>query len=227
MDDERLTPVQRRTMLDLLQQAALHDYPNPERIGCPGADFLQRLATDRKSIDLSDPALDHVARCSPCFREFVGYREAAKRKAITRRAILAAGSAAAAGIGVLAVKSSISTASRRDTYEHAEIDLLNAGRPRGDDSKRESTTPEAKLARKRLDLVITLPFASPEGEYEVQVLHANGDSTGLKSSGRAYLVDGKTTLRIRIDLSLLAPDRYQIGIRRIPFDWMPVPVQIR
>src|SRR3954470_13408752 len=40
MNDERLTPEQRRTMLDLLEQAALHDYPNPERIGCPGADFL-------------------------------------------------------------------------------------------------------------------------------------------------------------------------------------------
>ena len=51
MDDGRLTREQDRRMLELLEQAALHDYPNPEREGCPGADFLKRLAIDRASIE--------------------------------------------------------------------------------------------------------------------------------------------------------------------------------
>jgi len=226
MDDERLRPSQRRAMLDLLEQAALNDYPNPERIGCPGADFLRRLATNRKSVDLSDPALDHVARCSPCFREFIEYRKPAKRTVVTRRALLGTGAATAAALAIVAVKSSLSPASRTTGYQPFEINLFDAGQSRSV-KEPQVRAPQMILPRKRLDLRITLPFASPEGEYELQVLHANGEATGLKSSGTARLINGKTSLSTRLDLSSLPPDQYQIGIRRIPFDWMPVPVQVR
>ena len=67
MDDQQLTRDQERRMLDLLEQAALHDYPNPKRIDCPGPDFLKRLATDRKSIQWTDPALEHVTRLFTLF----------------------------------------------------------------------------------------------------------------------------------------------------------------
>jgi hypothetical protein len=56
-------------MLELLEQTALHDYPNPKRVGGPGPEFLFCLAYDRGSIDISDVRLTHVAPCSPCFRE--------------------------------------------------------------------------------------------------------------------------------------------------------------
>jgi len=214
-------------MLDLLEQAALHDYPNPKRIGCPGPDFLKRLATDRKSIQLTDPALEHVTRCSPCFREFLGFRDAVKHKRYTRRALIASGAAVAAAVAGFAVKLSISPGSDSNGFEHAKIDLLSTGGQRGPDSQAQRPASEASLPRKRLDLEITLPFASPLGDYELQVLRANGQPTGVKASGKAYLLDGKTTLRLRIDLSSLPPDQYQIGFRRIPFDWLPVPIQVR
>lgn len=214
-------------MLALFEQAALHDYPNPERIGCPGPDFLKRLATDRKSIPASDPRLRHVARCSPCFREFVEYRDAARRKLVTRRAVLGiAGTAAAAGIAAIAVRFLNAPNSNSDAYEHVEIDLSNAGTFRGSEPNAEASAPQASLPRKRLDLEIILPFASAEGNYEVQVLHQDGKPTGLRASGTAHLVGGKTILPIRIDLTSLPADRYQIGIRRIPFDWMPIPIRI-
>jgi hypothetical protein len=225
MNDERLTRDQERSMLDLLEQAALHDYPNPERIGCPGSDFLRRLATDRQSIDINDPALTHVARCSPCFREFVTYRDAARRKVFTRRAALAAGGAAAAGMALAAVK--WSRPQNSEAYERAEINLFNETGTRGTATHPQSPSPKPMLPRKRLDLFITLPFASPEGHYEVQVLHADGKPTGLSSSGTAHLSEGKTMLRVRMNLSSLEPDAYQIGIRRIPFDWVPVPVEVK
>src|ERR1700760_4728603 len=103
MDDGRLTREQDRRMLELLEQAALHDYPNPEREGCPGADFLKRLATDRASISLDDARLTHVARCSPCYCEFVAYRSSARKRSISRRGLIAAGCAAAAGIAVVGI----------------------------------------------------------------------------------------------------------------------------
>src|SRR6185437_8516397 len=69
-----------RQLLRLLAESALNDYPNPERIGCPGQDFLRTLAYRRKLIPVSDPRLDHVVRCSPCFREFTNFQAAAKRR---------------------------------------------------------------------------------------------------------------------------------------------------
>jgi hypothetical protein len=225
MDEGRLTREQERSMLDLLEQAALRDYPNPERIGCPGAAFLERLAKNRTSINLNDPALTHVARCSPCYREFIGLRDAVRRRAISRRAALGVAGAVAAGIAFTLLKPPSSQ--KPGAYEQAEINLYNAGATRGTEIRPEARSPNFVLSRKRLDLLITLPFASQDGQYQVEVLHANGKPTGLTSSGTAYASEGKTLLRVRMDLSSLEPDRYQIGIRRVPFDWMPVPVRIK
>ena len=37
-------------LLEVFEQSSLQDYPNPDRIGCPGQPFLRKLAFDRKSI---------------------------------------------------------------------------------------------------------------------------------------------------------------------------------
>ena len=223
MNEEGLTPEQRRTTLELFEKAALNDYPNPERLGCPGSEFLRRLANDRKSIPLSDPRLEHVARCSPCFGEFVQYRDYVKHRVTARRAVIGLVAAAAAAIAGLAVKATIGPA--HVEYEHAEINLLASGAQRGANS--QPTTAATSLPRKPLDLAITLPFASPTGQYEVQVLHNNGSPTGLKASGDAELSDGRTILRVRLNVSSLPPDDYELGYRHVPFDTIPVPIMIQ
>ena len=45
-----------------------HGNPNPRRIGCPSRDVLEALA--RRERPIEDPAYEHVANCSPCYREF-------------------------------------------------------------------------------------------------------------------------------------------------------------
>jgi hypothetical protein len=40
--------------------------PNPDRIGCPPRDTLVRLA--RRQQPIGDPAYEHLAKCSPCYR---------------------------------------------------------------------------------------------------------------------------------------------------------------
>jgi hypothetical protein len=88
-------------------------------------------------------------------------------------------------------------------------------------------TSENALPAKPLDLMITLPFASPEGDYQVEVLNSAGKPADVHASGRAFLKNGNTFLQLRLDLRSLRPDFYQIGIRRIPYDWVPIPVQVR
>jgi hypothetical protein len=51
----------------MMEQAALHEYPNPDRIGCPDAERLKAFARDPKSFPIGDSIFDHVMQCSPCF----------------------------------------------------------------------------------------------------------------------------------------------------------------
>jgi hypothetical protein len=41
--------------------------PNPERLGCPTRDVLAALAKRQRPI--TDPAYDHLSKCSPCYLE--------------------------------------------------------------------------------------------------------------------------------------------------------------
>ncbi len=63
-----------------LDQAFCSAFPNPKRIDCleepERTQFLRTLGYRRRDIPISDPRLDHLASCSPCFQQFVQYRDA-------------------------------------------------------------------------------------------------------------------------------------------------------
>ncbi|MGI9072251.1 MAG: hypothetical protein ACR2JB_13280 [Bryobacteraceae bacterium] len=60
-----------------LRRAALNDYPNPDGKGCPeDKNTLKRLAA--KKLKPTDPVVQHVAECSPCFREMQEFRRKLK-----------------------------------------------------------------------------------------------------------------------------------------------------
>jgi len=229
MSDPKLTARQQRVAIQLVERSALNDFPNPDRVGCPGTDFLRTLAFDRQSIHIGDTRINHLGECSPCFQEFVEFRRKAKSQMITRR--LAVGSIAAtilAGVGVAwHPKWKGPDDFRQDREELVELDLSSESTNRGAEAS-HSTAPTVKeLPRKRLVLRVTLPFGSPSGDYEVKVLHADGRPIGIATSGHAKIEDGKTLLEVKTDMRSLVPDRYQIGIRRVPFDWLPVLVQVK
>ena len=51
--------------------------PNPNRLGCLSTDILRELS--RKERSITDPGYDHLAQCSPCYKEFRGYQQADAR----------------------------------------------------------------------------------------------------------------------------------------------------
>jgi len=65
-------------LVKALQAAAYHDYPNPARIGCP-TDIKVLKALAAKKLRPSDPVIQHVAECSPCFRQVMELRRKLKR----------------------------------------------------------------------------------------------------------------------------------------------------
>ena len=60
-------------------------HPNPAREGCPTADLLRLLS--RRERPIEDPAYNHLAQCSPCYRELRALQQAesARNKASLKR----------------------------------------------------------------------------------------------------------------------------------------------
>lgn len=209
-----------RELLRLLAESALNDYPNPERIGCSGQEFLRTLAFRRKSIPVGDPRLDHVVHCSPCFREFTDFQAAATRR---RNARWAAISTIAAVIAI-AVALWITGVFGRLTSNRgvngppivAEINLQNRPITRGATPSPQQD--EIMVPRGQLKLTILLPFGSDEGNYDVQVLK-EVDKALIATSGRAVIVQGVTRLSIFLNTSSLPSGKYLLGIRHPPLDW--------
>jgi len=235
MDEERLSPEQERELLNLFEQAALNDFPNPQRIGCPGSEFLRKMATNRQSISVRDPRLRHAARCSPCFREFTAFRaEADARRKRTRITLIATGVVvvAMAIVGVLERAHLMpffgdGARTPAGTYIAATLDMQNRSIVRGAEGPPQAPPPanSLRLPRERVSLTITLPFASEPGRYEVQILREIGKPLRT-GSGDARIENGLTLLPVKLDLGNLAPGQYLIGIRRVPWDWTFDPIVI-
>src|SRR5437867_13421682 len=83
----------------VLQEAILRNYPNPERKGCPGSSALREVAGQK--LPFEDQHWEHISHCSPCYREFLEFRQDVleRRSQQKRRSRLAI----AAGIGLLLI----------------------------------------------------------------------------------------------------------------------------
>src|SRR5207244_599528 len=68
---------------DIVQQAILRQFPNPERKGCPGAESLRQLANRPRPT--RDAVWEHVTHCSPCYQEFLDLRSQVKIELERRR----------------------------------------------------------------------------------------------------------------------------------------------
>src|SRR5580698_4169911 len=119
-----------------LQAAALREFPNPERIGCPEPGVLDDMS--RRKIEMTQAQLHHITHCSPCFQTFLSIREDIRRRRAVRFRI-----AAAAGAAVIAVGVFVYWAAVRSTAPHeriattsATLDLRLLSENRGADSIR-------------------------------------------------------------------------------------------
>ncbi len=217
-----------RHFLDLLAKSALNDYPNPERVGCPGREFLRTLAFNRKSIPLTDSRLDHVVHCSPCFRELTEMKAATNPQRNKIWATLGI-AAAVLVIGVAlwatgALKGIWASGNLRSAPIMAQIDLQNRSITRGAPTASQPSAP-IRIPKGQLRLSILLPVGSEEGTYEVQILK-DVDKPLVGGTGRAAIVNGITTLKVSVNTSSLPPGNYLLGVRQPPLDWAFNPITV-
>ena len=206
---------------------------NPTRVGCPGRDILIGLA--HKTRPISDPAYEHLAKCSACYREFRAFQQTTHRMSLGRAAWVAA---AAAVIIIVAGAAWFLSPSRGErgtlpqpsvqesqvAEQRMEVDLRKYSVTRNEQQKPE--TGPVSLGRARSHLTILLPVGSEPGGYEIQVLDS-GLRSQASASGEAAIRDYVTTLQSTIDLRPLSPGAYQLALRRHGEDWHLFPAEVK
>lgn len=57
-----------KELFEAFDRVVHEDYPNPERVNCPGHPALQKLAAESQAVHDAS-ILVHIRQCAPCFDE--------------------------------------------------------------------------------------------------------------------------------------------------------------
>src|SRR5271170_4138690 len=88
-----------------LQAAALREFPNPDRVGCPEPGVLDDMS--RRKIEMTQEQLHHVTHCSPCFQTFLSIRKEIRKKQAVRFRIAAAAGGVVIAAGVIVYSAAV------------------------------------------------------------------------------------------------------------------------
>jgi len=208
-------------LLDILRRGLAKEFPNPERIGCPGSSLLKGIAQGKVSLTEAEPWLDHLGSCSPCFQEFKEFRRQSTNQ---RRRVLTL--VATAAVLLFAVGGWLWVRARHSaqTTETAVLDLRERSVARGQTPSDTGQAP-LEIPRTAKHLVLELPIGSKEGPYDVGLITNTGDEL-LRATGTAELRDHINRLRVDVDLSSVGPGTYSLGVRQPSLEWTRYPVRV-
>jgi hypothetical protein len=211
-----------------VQQTILNNFPNPNRVGCPG-DVRVREVAARGTI-VEDDDWQHITHCSECYREFLAAKEQLRRSGRRARVLGLVGGTALV-ILVAAVAGYRYLGERKTpheivavSFEPATLNYRDSGAVRGDGNEQKKEIPV--VSRRPLELTVVLPFGSEPGVYQFEFLDSS-DRVLKSGDATATLHNGDTTLMTRIDMSSLSPGDYKIGLRRQSFSWVPLPFRVQ
>jgi len=208
-------------LLDLLEQGVSRDFPNPERVGCPGSSVLRDVAFRKLGLAEVKQLLQHLGACSPCFQEFSGFR---KEAASQRRRKYAFSGAAAVLIFAVAAWLWVRTLQPGRATDTEILDLRGLLAAVGQNPEQTDEHP-LELHRWVKHLILDLPFGGDDEEDEVALLSETGAPV-LGSRGTAHLENQTVVLRLDMDVSKVRPGRYYLGVRHPGTDWTRYPVHV-
>ena len=210
-----------KRILDLLDKGLSRDFPNPQRIGCPGSAILKSIALHKLPLAEADPWLEHFSSCSPCFQEFGEIRkQAAGQRRQTQMWLAAAAMVLLAVAGWMWVRS-------RPTGQTAAVvvlDLRGRSTARGENPP-ETNQPPLEVPRSTKSLNLELPIGSNEGAYDVALLNPSGAEL-FRTSATAKLEDHIVVLRADVNLAGVPPGSYFLGVRQPGLEWTRFPIRL-
>jgi hypothetical protein len=197
-----------KRILDALGRGVLKEFPNPDRIGCPGSDVLKRIASHEMPLSEAGQWLDHLTSCSPCYGDFSQFKAAHQRRRTQRLLAIAASILIAIGIAgwVLFQKHNESLVAQT-----AVLDLRNRSVPRG--TEPNPVEPPLIVNRAAAHWKIFLPFGSDAGPYETRLLASSGELL-VSTKADAKLTDGVSVIQMSVDLSSRSPGQCVLRLTR-------------
>ncbi len=217
-------------------------FPNPERSGCPSREALQALARKNLGDADSEMVFEHLTCCSPCFSEYENLLRKERLSKQLKMLALCASVLITVGVAVWYYVRPVQERPPQPEptivqqppapqpappiqYEVAVVDLRNRSPVRGEQQPGQAEPVVASLPTKPLDLSVYLPIGSEEGRYEMQILR-DPDRPLVSLTESAIFENRNVVLRIRTDLTGLAPGRCLLGLRRANFRWSYYPVAL-
>jgi hypothetical protein len=252
-----LTQDEERRLGESLRKALISDKPNPSREGCPDPKTLRDLAFHKRigNPELFEQTTAHMAECSACVRDALGYaeeyKEVRKRRRTSRAALLLA-AAVVVAVASWAVWSLQQKPGNLEIAREAPpnqppgtpVATTGGGKlPAGGTEiaqyqtvtiqlpsrLRASTVaaPQIILGRGRLLLEIRLSNGSPEGKYKFRILDKSGE-VQKTIEATATTQDHVTRLKIPLDTSGLAPGDYTLSVLEPGLDdWVDYPLRVK
>jgi len=208
-DPERpLTEFEVDELVRRSKDVCLNEYPNPDRVGCPSDEAIERLAHEDQDLLRNDGLISHIVTCSPCFRKHAACREQLRSR---NRLKMAALSTAAVLLLVFAVL----------TVRNLTMAPGQTGISKGDVPSRapESKTPTADQARAQPDR--PTPASKPD-QWVVATLDLR-DLSGSRGEGETQ-PRTRDLARERLNLRILLPvgspsGPYEITVRDLDGDF--------
>jgi hypothetical protein len=183
-------------------------------------------------LPVQDAAWEHITHCSPCFREFLGFRSEltdARKRLVRRNRIMLVSALAAAGIAGVAIWTGGLHGTRTPTTITAvvRVDLRPFALVRNEvQDPPQSKQVAATFSRQAIRLEISLPVGSDEGKYDVRLMDSELRAL-MSSSAATAFTDHIVSISVAFDLSRLAPGSYVLGVHGPDGNWRTYPVAIR
>ena len=206
-------------------------FPNPNRVGCPGTEVLRAIAFRKMDRCTAKQWDSHLMQCSPCFVEYIAFRDQARRlRSIRRLATAAAVAIVCVGLW-LAFRAGIFRTSRTGqvadhgtvSYQPKLADLRNLAPLRGVEGKPPAPI---ELTRGYVDLTLYLPIGNEPGQYEVEIAEQL-DQPLVTATGTASLMNGVAELEVKLNLTTLHPGLYYLAVRQPGQTWAPYTVLLK
>lgn len=203
-------------LLKSLGKIVASSYPNPDRVGCPGDDVLQSVAS--RKIDPVEQAdlIAHIATCSPCFSRVQALRKRSKR----RKLIGGAGLAVFFLLGLSVFKWQDHATPAIYT---ATIDLRKAPIVRG---TARAPVVVGELPRGRVSLSVILPVGSQAGTYHFALLRG-GRTVAGPVKGPGSRSQGVDVAQVTLDTTSLSAGAFRLLVRHEEVGWAAYVVRIR
>ena len=207
------------------------DFPNPERLDCPGPDVLMAIAQRRLSSLETEDIIDHIATCSPCFLEYTEGRRRHHLHVITGVALACA--AAIVAVVVVWRFGPVHLFPRKEPLARelpspvlkATLDFRYTTVERSKGAPPSNNQEIPHLRSTLVDLIIKLPIGTEDGVYSLQ-LRNRLDQPIVDTTGTATWDGSAETLITTVDLRKLEPGEYILALRHGSSSWRAYPVVV-